>query len=741
MNNFLAKSNPKETIIEHTDNLIENYFLLRKIYPDLEINWDILYLACLYHDLGKINKKFQDKLCRIKTYNNEIPHGILSLSFINTKKLKEEGYSKEEIKILAHSIAYHHDRNLDYSKDELNIEIEMLKEEIKNFNYDKLDEINIKKISTNYFNKKRIYEENGKSFIDYILIKGLLNRIDYAASAYIKVENKNDFLLEDMEKNLLVNFRKNNPNANWNELQQYMIENRKENLVITAQTGMGKTEAGLLWIGNNKGFFTLPLKTAINAMYERITEKIVIDNYEEKVGLLHSDIKREYLNIIDNINFEEYYEKTRQLSLPLTICTIDQLFDFVFRYRGFEPKLATLSYSKIVIDEVQMYSPDLIAYLVIGLSYISNIGGKFAVLTATLPPLFVDLLKKEEIEFKEKTFTNNKIRHSVKILEDGINSKFIKENFKENKILVICNTVKKAQEIFFELQDDENLKNQVKLFHSGFIKKDRKEKEKEIIKFGNINNISSGIWVTTQVVEASLDIDFDILITELSDLNGLFQRMGRCYRNRDWNEKGYNCYVFNGGKNNASGIGKVIDKEIFLLSKTALKNIDGKISETKKNNLINELYTTYKLKETDYYKKIVTNMKYVKLIESYEKSSSEVKKIFRNINSRNVIPKEVYKENIEKISNNIEIINKKYIKNMKIEDRNKLKKEKIKAKLSIEDLTVPVIDNRIGKNQLEIKKINKYYNIEIFDCDYDENIGISYRKSMEEDETIEDNFF
>ena len=38
--------------------------------------------------------------------------------------------------------------------------------------------------------------------------------------------------------------------------------------------------------------------------------------------------------------------------------------------------------------------------------------------------------------------------------------------------------------------------------------------------------------LATQVVEASLDIDFDILITELSDLSGFFQRMGRCYRNR-----------------------------------------------------------------------------------------------------------------------------------------------------------------------------------------------------------------
>ena len=59
---YLAKSNPKETIREHTEKLIQNYNKLRKEYPDLKINWDLLYLACLYHDLGKINKKFQNKI-------------------------------------------------------------------------------------------------------------------------------------------------------------------------------------------------------------------------------------------------------------------------------------------------------------------------------------------------------------------------------------------------------------------------------------------------------------------------------------------------------------------------------------------------------------------------------------------------------------------------------------------------------------------------------------------------------
>lgn len=51
--------------------------------------------------------------------------------------------------------------------------------------------------------------------------------------------------------------------------------------------------------------------------------------------------------------------------------------------QGYEAKLATLSYSKIVIDEIQMYGPDLVGFLIVGLKMIQELGGKFAVLTAT----------------------------------------------------------------------------------------------------------------------------------------------------------------------------------------------------------------------------------------------------------------------------------------------------------------------------------------------------------------------
>ena len=110
MNRYIAYTYPEEeTIQEHTDKLIENYNILKSIYPNLKVNWELLKLACLYHDLGKMNLKFQRK-CKGKKVENEVPHGILSTSFLDINDLKQK-YTKEEIKVLVNAIVFHHERD------------------------------------------------------------------------------------------------------------------------------------------------------------------------------------------------------------------------------------------------------------------------------------------------------------------------------------------------------------------------------------------------------------------------------------------------------------------------------------------------------------------------------------------------------------------------------------------------------------------------------------------------------
>ena len=744
-NYYLAKSNPQETIQQHTDKLLKNLDILKNLYPNLFLNWDISYmleLACLYHDIGKINISFQKRVMGGKE-PQIVPHGLYSLCFLEADDLcdkiydkyleleKDENTAEEQainfVTVVANAIAYHHERDIPNEVSEIiKNNLESLREQLKEFKYDKIKISKVEEIAPDFFRigtrlmPSKIKNQN-EVFKKYILVKGLLNRIDYASSAgeEIQVERKNDFLLEKLE-NMLENWKKKNPQSDWNELQKYMIEKRDKNVITIAQTGMGKTEAGLLWIGDTKGFFILPLKTAINSIYNRVTTEIVKEKIEDRVGLLHSETKDIYLKDFSDNDLEVYYESTKQLSLPLTICTLDQIFDFVYRYKGFEPKLATLSYSKIVLDEIQMYSPDLLAYIIKGLKYITELGGKFAILTATFPEIVKDLLSSQGIEFEiSENFTKPdlNLRHNVKVIEKLIDTDFILSKFQKNKILVICNTVKEAQRIYTELKEKISDKKLINLFHSKFIKRDRAIKESEILKLGNKNNKDFGIWIATQVVEASLDIDFDILITELSDLSGLFQRMGRCYRNRPLLDDETNCFVFTGDeKIKNTGVGFVVDKDIYTKSKDLiLKKIDGNLFEEEKMKYVSELYTTENLKETKYYKKVLDTLEYLDLVSPYEKDKQEVKKEFRDITSYMIIPKNLYEENSEEINKNLEIL----------KQENISKKEKLTSKMKIRDLTLNIQGYELKTKSINLEsiKLGKYEEIYILDCDYSFEIG------------------
>ncbi len=761
-NYYLAKSNPQETIQQHTDKLLKNLDILKNLYPNLFLNWDISYmleLACLYHDIGKINISFQKRVTGGKE-PQIVPHGLYSLCFLEADDLcdkiydkyleleKDENTAEEQainfVTVVANAIAYHHERDISNEVSEIiKNNLESLREQLKEFKYDKIKISKVEEIAPDFFRigtrlmPSKIKSQN-EIFKKYILVKGLLNRIDYASSAgeEIQVERKNDFLLDKLE-NMLENWKKKNPQSDWNKLQKYMIKKRDKNVIAIAQTGMGKTEAGLLWIGDTKGFFILPLKTAINSIYNRVTTEIVKEKIEDRVGLLHSETKDIYLKDFSNNDLEVYYESTKQLSLPLTICTLDQIFDFVYRYKGFEPKLATLSYSKIVLDEIQMYSPDLLAYIIKGLKYITELGGKFAILTATFPEIVKDLLSSQGIEFEiSENFTKPdlNLRHNVKVIEKLIDTDFILSKFQKNKILVICNTVKEAQRVYTELKEKISDKKLINLFHSKFIKRDRTIKENEILKLGNKNNKDFGIWIATQVVEASLDIDFDILITELSDLSGLFQRMGRCYRNRPLLDDETNCFVFTGDeKIKNTGVGFVVDKDIYTKSKDLiLEKIDGNLFEEEKMKYVSELYTTENLKETKYYKKVLDTLEYLDLVSPYEKDKQEVKKEFRDITSYMIIPKNLYEENSEEINKNLEIL----------KQENISKKEKLTSKMKIRDLTLNIQGyelktKNIGLNFIELEKYEKIY---ILDCDYSFEIGFIPNTTEEASKLIDERF-
>lgn len=735
--NKLAK--PNKSIREHTDDLLDSLSVLKDLNYVDENLYELLKLACEYHDYGKVNDEFQKRVTSEKKifFDNakEVAHNVLSLCFINENNFDNvESYYKVCYAVLNH---HHNTDNYEeiYKKNELiNIFADC-------YNAIEINPLLIKKIIK--------YQTDNIS----IKLKGFLHKCDYAASGGYCIEYKNDFLLDGLNC-LLEDWKIKNKSADWNDLQKYCIEKTNENIIVIANTGMGKTEAGLLWIGDNKGFFILPLRTAINAIYKRVKSNIVKDNIDERVSLLHSDSLSYYLNesIVDEEDVIAYAKKGKKLTMPLTISTLDQLFDFVYKYNGFELKLATLSYSKIVIDEIQAYSPDLLAYLVYGLEKITQVGGKFAILTATLPPFVEDYIHGVVECNRSVKFTKGKDRHYIKSINEEIDPKYISDYFKNKggKVLVVCNTVKKSQEIYNTLKDDYNI-SKINLIHSKFLRKDRRQKEDAIIEFGKTENLGDCIWVATSIVEASLDIDFDCLFTELNDLNGLFQRLGRINRKavKKLIPSEPNAYVFTKINSNLltneRGDRGFIDKKIHELSIEAISNYCGVLSENDKVKIIEEFLTFENIKNSNFNKRYKDVKNYIDTLYVGEKNLKEVQNLFRNISSYNVIPKEVYINNKDIIDTHEELSNQNYVYDKtKSKIENKIRQEKLylsrlKAKEIIMDYTVSVGIYDICKSNYGSIKIG-YDQIIISDCNYSFDLGYQRIENKKKDENSYDNF-
>jgi len=786
------KAKPNRNIFEHNLDLKKQKNILINLgYLNDKKKILLLNSAIDYHDVGKINFKFQKRIEEnIKKMNgekydskylkfdkeNEIEHNIISAFLINS----EDFNSEDDYLSVLYSVIFHHR----YSDAISTINFKIFQ------NLDKLLKSNLPKEIITYEDcvpPDLSYQD--LNTLENIKLLGLLMKCDHSASGGYEIEYSNDFL-EVALNELLNEFKEKDKSADWNDMQKFCKENSDKNIIAIADTGMGKTEGGFLWGGNNKIFFVLPLRTAINAMYKRFNEVIIKgENKEERVGLLHSNSLEYYLNnkkelVIDDndekeMDILEYNKRGKHLSLPVTICTPDQIFNFILKYKGYESKLATLSYSKIILDEMQMYDANLLAAVIFGITKIIEMGGKIAIVTATFPPIIEYFLNKylmknnqnvikdldkqneivgEEIFIKKKFTNNEKIRHNIVLIDDEIGIEQILWKFKENrknkrssnKILVICNTIKKAQEIYLKLKESPDLENKINMLHSNFIREDRESKEKEILDFGRTDFNGEGIWISTSLVEASLDIDFDYLFTELQDLNSLFQRFGRCNRKGKKSIDEANCFIYlkiedKYLKEKDSRYG-FIDKDIYENSKKWLENYCKVVSKDELDNSkdYSELFKNYskQINEGDKIKLIEENLSFENLKDSpfvneFEKAYDKYQRVLnsdknsqdalklRDIQSVTVIPYNIYEENEELIK---ELIKKIEDANLGLEERQKAKTDLLKKTLSIQyyQLTKYISEILKGKadaNKYKSESINKFEKITIMEADYDKELG------------------
>lgn len=737
----------QKTLKEHHKDIVtcaEMFFLEYGEYFT-EKEKKLVVEACRIHDLGKVNLVFQAMICpklaekfHIDVRKTpQIPHGFLSAVTISLDEFDDlsELFSDKDFGPFITAVYYHHDREDHYNSPAIRkyaekyymkqIE-EYLNRKIRKLNCSNLDDLLFR---NNVYTGKYIPDSN--AWKEYLLIKGLLNKFDYTVSAgYENAESAIDL----HEKKLVKNIEKFLNGKELRPAQKFMKMNRDKNLIVIAPTGSGKTEASLLWMNGEKSFYTLPLKVSSNAIYLRIKE-----NYEYKdVALLHSDAMAVYLREYNgNEDIGEKYERSKMLSQPLTVCTVDQLFRFVYRALGTEIFAATLKYSKLVLDEIQAYEPRVIATIIYGLKMIQEMGGKFAIITATFPPVlkyFMEqygLVEGKQYIFKDFTGKEYQVekypRHKVEIRHSEMNLDEIRMRGKNRKVLVICNTVSKAQKLYKKLEGEN-----VWLLHSKYIRRDRAFLERKIMEFSESGE--SGIWITTQIVEASLDIDFDILYTEMCTADSLLQRMGRCNRKGRYCPNEANIVVFdnrNGvseGKRRSVYEDKLYDRSLELLSK--YEHI--LFSEDKKTAYMNEVYSVDGVKETIYFENIQKDLKLFSEIHPTEYSADEAE--VRDIRSVTIVPENVYVENQNLFEYGVEFLKK---PNMSREARSLIKSKLENLTLSLnlyQKFPAEVDRTTIGLSEnRKITDIHRaQYNYE-FDIESGKGRGILFDEQLELD--------
>ncbi len=382
---------------------------------------------------------------------------------------------------------------------------------------------------------------------------------------------------------------------------------------LVAPTGSGKTESALLWASAQRPneemapprlFYILPYQASMNAMLERLTQVCG----EGKVGLQHGRARhalyRRYFARDDDprgaARDAAAERNLLRLNLPpVRVLSPYQLLKAFYRLRGYEAILTDAYGATFICDEIHAYEVKRLA-LILGMlgSLRRDFGGRFCVMSATFPTLLRNVLDEElgpltPIAATAKTQQKFQ-RHRVQLLpgllagDPGLERIIQRANAGEG-VLVCCNRISRAQQVAAVLRSKGV---PAELLHGRFNARDRLRKEAVLRE--RMGTKATGtdrrvVMVATQVVEVSLDVDFDVLFTELAPLDALLQRFGRVNRGRRGGLR--DVFVFSGPMEDRPYDQNLLQGAFDILQ-AAFHPEPAALDETKVNGWLDQIYAS-----------------------------------------------------------------------------------------------------------------------------------------------------
>jgi CRISPR-associated endonuclease/helicase Cas3 len=361
-------------------------------------------------------------------------------------------------------------------------------------------------------------------------------------------------------------------------------------------------------ISMNQGrtFYILPYTASINAMHRRLSKDMDMEQQgiSEIVGVQHGKLMQYLTDIYENndnipIHIKKVQEAYKKILPAVKIVTPFQILKFCFGVKNYEMGFVGLAGAKLIFDEIHAYDVITFAQIMVMLKYfIKHLKCEVFVMTATLPSFLLEkLLKILDIGSPiraDKNILSSLKRHQVVIKQgtiyDQLNDIISTIKQKNKRVIIVCNTVATAQDIYQKIFDENIIEpSEVVLLHARFNGIDRAEKERRAI------DQETCLLIGTQAIEVSLDIDYDMMFTEPAPIDALLQRFGRV--NRRCHK--VPCEVV------VSSTGGESDKYIYneqIVDRTlkVLKRIDI-IEEGMTQSMLDEVYPQWDEKEQEEY--------------------------------------------------------------------------------------------------------------------------------------------
>ena len=353
--------------------------------------------------------------------------------------------------------------------------------------------------------------------------------------------------------------------------------------IIESPTGEGKTEAALAlahrlaqYSGSDEIYYALPTTATSNQMYSRL-QKYILERLglPERVKLVHGQaflFEDDFtLSPLGNGNDRTYTaaaqwfgsDKRKSLLMPFGVGTVDQAELAALNVRFTVLRLLGMAGKVIIFDEVHAYDTYMTTIIERLLNWLSVLGSSVILLSATLPIERRQALLRAynpEIEISDEpqaypslwVIGKNGCYHAIpeasqpdRRLDLNIRDlRWTDEEYQEKAKWLfdsvaeggcacwITNTVDRAQKIYAALENIAPPDLECLLIHARFPGDDRQRLEERLMKLYGPDGERPwrGIVIGTQVLEQSLDLDFDVMVSDLAPVDFLLQRAGRMHR-------------------------------------------------------------------------------------------------------------------------------------------------------------------------------------------------------------------